>query len=133
VRAQVINLMRRLQREFGLTYLFIAHDLAVVRHISDRVAVMYLGEIVEIAEKTSLFAHPRHPYTRALMAAVPVPQPGRPRDRAVLTGEVPSPIDPPTGCRFHTRCPLAEEKCRHVAPQLRTIATDHRVACHLAT
>ena len=132
VRAQVINLMRALQREFGLTYLFIAHDLAVVRHISDRVAVMYLGKIVEIGGKTSLFARPRHPYTRALMAAVPVPDPARARTRVALTGEVPSPLDPPAGCRFHTRCPLVEDRCRRVSPTLRSVDSDHQVACHLA-
>jgi oligopeptide transport system ATP-binding protein len=133
VRAQVINLMRRLQREFGLTYLFIAHDLAVIRHISDRVAVMYLGEIVEIGERRKIFARPRHPYTQALMAAVPVADPGRARTRIVLPGEVPSPINPPAGCRFHTRCPIAVEKCRREPPQLRAVGDDHQVACHLAT
>jgi oligopeptide/dipeptide ABC transporter ATP-binding protein len=131
VRAQVINLMRRLQREFGLTYLFIAHDLAVVRHISDRVAVMYLGEIVEIGERKKIFARPRHPYTQALMAAVPVADPTRARTRIVLPGEVPSPINPPAGCRFHTRCPLAEERCRREPPTLRPVDQDHQVACHL--
>jgi oligopeptide/dipeptide ABC transporter ATP-binding protein len=132
VRAQMINLMRALQREFGLTYLFISHDLAVVRHISERVAVMYLGQIVEIGDKRSLFARPRHPYTRALMAAVPVPDPARGRTHVTLAGEVPSPLNPPAGCRFHTRCPLAEERCRRVAPALRSVDLDHLVACHLA-
>jgi oligopeptide/dipeptide ABC transporter ATP-binding protein len=132
VRAQVINLMRSLQREFGLTYLFIAHDLAVVRHISDRVAVMYLGQIVEIGHKRSLFVHPRHPYTRALMAAVPVPDPTRARTRVTLAGEAPSPLDPPAGCRFHTRCPQVTERCRRVAPALRPVEQGHQVACHLA-
>lgn len=131
VRAQVINLMRRLQHEFGLTYLFIAHDLAVIRHISDRVAVMYLGQIVEIADKASLFAGPRHPYTQALMAAVPMPRPDRRRDQAVLLGDVPSPINPPSGCRFHTRCPFVMDRCRHNVPALMRVGPDHRVACYL--
>ena len=132
VRAQVINLMRALQQEFGVTYLFIAHDLAVVRHISNRVAVMYLGQIIEIGDRGSLFARPRHPYTRALLAAVPVADPAGARGRVTLAGEVPSPLNPPAGCRFHTRCPLVEERCLHTAPALRTIEQDHQVACHLA-
>jgi oligopeptide/dipeptide ABC transporter ATP-binding protein len=131
VRAQVINLLRRLQREFGLTYLFIAHDLAVVRHISDRVAVMYLGEIVEIAAKTALYAAPRHPYTQALLAAVPIPDPARARQRTLLAGDLPSPIDPPPGCRFHTRCPHAMSRCRAEAPAMRQVGPDHLAACHL--
>ena len=131
VQAQVINLMGDLQEEFGLSYLFIAHDLAVVQHISHRVAVMYLGRVVEIAEQKTLFSNPLHPYTEALLDSVPNPDPSRRRTSPVVGGEVPSPIDPPKGCHFHTRCPLAEERCRIEVPPLRAIAPGHRVACHV--
>jgi oligopeptide/dipeptide ABC transporter ATP-binding protein len=131
VQAQVINLMMDLQGEFGLSYLFIAHDLAVVQHISHRVAVMYLGRIVELADKRDLFASPQHPYTEALLDAVPVPDPDRVRPVEVLPGEVPSPMRPPPGCHFHTRCPYAEERCRIEAPQMREVMPGHFAACHL--
>jgi oligopeptide/dipeptide ABC transporter ATP-binding protein len=131
IRAQIVNLMQDLQREFGLTFLFISHDLAVVRHICDVVAVMYLGKIVEIAAKTSLYKQPLHPYTQALLAAIPIPRPGRRRAAAIISGDVASPIDPPSGCRFHTRCPLVEDICRRVEPRLEARAPGHRVACHL--
>ncbi len=129
IQAQVINLLQDLQRRFGLAYLFIAHDLAVVKHIATRVAVMYLGKIVELADKRALFAEPRHPYTRALLSAIPIPDPSLKRERLVLQGDVPSSHRPPQGCRFHTRCPHARERCRHEEPPLAS-ADSHSVACH---
>jgi oligopeptide/dipeptide ABC transporter ATP-binding protein len=131
VQAQVINLMVDLQEEYGCAYLFIAHDLALVERIADRVAVMYLGRIVETGATAELFRNPLHPYTRALLQAIPVPEPGRPRERAILEGEIPSPTDPPPGCRFHTRCPVAIDVCRRDDPRLREVAPGRRVACHL--
>jgi oligopeptide/dipeptide ABC transporter ATP-binding protein len=131
VQAQVINLLMDLQDEFGLSYLFVAHDLAVVEHISHRVAVMYLGRIVELAETASLFANPQHPYTVALLSAVPVPDPKIARKRIILSGDVPSPVDPPTGCRFHTRCPHALARCRTEVPAMKELAPGHFAACHL--
>jgi len=131
IQAQIINLMQDLQQAFRLTYLFIAHDLGVVKHACDRVAVMYLGRIVELADKDTLYRSPQHPYTRALLAAVPVPRPSAGQALATLEGEIPSPADPPAGCHFHTRCPLAEACCRVEAPALRSVAPGHRVACHL--
>jgi peptide/nickel transport system ATP-binding protein len=132
VQAQVVNLLDDLQRELGLTYVIIAHDLSVVRHVSDRIAVMYLGKVVELADREALYAAPRHPYTVALLSAVPVPDPARRRrhDRVLLTGDVPSPVAPPPGCRFHTRCWKATEVCRSVEPPLAEQAPGHRVACH---
>ena len=133
IQAQVLNLLEELQNEYGLTYLFISHDLGVVRHISDRIIVMYLGKIVEIADKISLFENPQHPYTKALLSAIPVPDPDAKKERIVLKGDVPSPIDPPTGCRFHTRCPFATDKCKKEEPTLRTtdlMKEGHEAACH---
>jgi oligopeptide transport system ATP-binding protein len=133
IQAQVVNLMEELQDKFGLTYLFIAHDLSMVRHICDRVAVMYLGVIVELADRDELYENPLHPYTTALLSAVPIPDPkkDRARQRIILTGDVPSPINPPSGCRFHNRCPLAIERCSQERPEWREAAPNHWVACHV--
>ncbi|MDF1564935.1 MAG: dipeptide ABC transporter ATP-binding protein [Deltaproteobacteria bacterium] len=132
IQAQVINLLRDLQEEFSLTYVFIAHDLKVVEYLSDRVAVMYLGRIVEEASARTLYRAPAHPYTRALLSAVPVPDPTAKSERVVLEGDVPSPLAPPPGCPFHPRCPVAEERCRSEVPATRELGEGHRVACHLA-
>jgi peptide/nickel transport system ATP-binding protein len=135
VKAQIVNLLQDLQKELGLALLFISHDLAIVEHMTHRVAVMYLGKIVEVAPKRSLFAAPKHPYTEALLSAVPVPEPGAARERIILTGDVPSPINPPKGCRFHTRCQYAFDRCRVEEPPLRAVADalgeGHVAACHL--
>ena len=132
IQAQVLNLLEDLQDEFHLTYLFIAHDLSVVKHISDRVAVMYLGKIVELAETEELFTHPMHPYTEALLSAVPIPDPDYKKERILLQGDVPSPINPPSGCYFHPRCPYAKEICSKEAPKFVDMGGDHYVACHFA-
>lgn len=131
VQAQVINLLKKLQRELGLTYIFIAHDLGVVRHISDRVIVMYLGKVAEVADKRTLFDRPQHPYTKALLSAIPIPDPKIKRTRIPLVGDVPSPINPPTGCPFHTRCPFVMDRCRSELPGLHELDKGQRVACHL--
>jgi len=130
IRSQILNLLRDLQQRLGLAYIFVSHDLAVVKHIADRVAVMNLGHIVETADAETLFASPRHPYSRALLSAIPVPTPGAKRSRMVLEGEMPSPIDPPSGCRFHTRCPFAIDRCRIELPQLLPSTAGHLTACH---
>jgi len=131
IQAQVINLLMELQNQFHLTYLFISHDLSVVRHISDRVAVMYLGKIVEIAPSKIIYALPRHPYTEALLAAIPIPDPSIRRKRIVLEGDIPSSTHPPSGCRFHNRCPLRSTDCSSEEPSLKEVGPDHQVACHL--
>jgi peptide/nickel transport system ATP-binding protein len=134
VKAQIVNLLSDLQDELGLALLFISHDLAIVEHLTHRIAVMYLGKIVEIADRTTLFARPRHPYTRCLLSAVPVPDPTAKRDRIILSGDVPSPINPPSGCRFHTRCPYVFDRCRVEEPVLREMpegGPGQRAACHL--
>ncbi|MGG4035968.1 oligopeptide/dipeptide ABC transporter ATP-binding protein [Paenibacillus cisolokensis] len=130
VQSQVLNLLMKLQKELGLTYLFIAHGLNVVRHISDRVGVMYLGKLVEVSQTEDLFAHPLHPYTAALLSAIPKPHPRAKKERIVLQGDVPSPANPPSGCRFHPRCPFAREKCKAEIPPLEEIAPNRQVACH---
>ncbi len=132
IQSQVLNILKDLQVEFGLTYLFIAHNLSVVEHVSNRVAVMYLGKMVEMTSREELFRNPLHPYTQALMSAIPVPNPRMKRQRTILKGDVPSPLNPPSGCRFHTRCPVAIEKCSHEEPPFIEVSTDHWVACWLA-
>ncbi|MFM8368333.1 MAG: oligopeptide/dipeptide ABC transporter ATP-binding protein, partial [Chloroflexota bacterium] len=133
IQAQVVNLLEKLQDQLGLTYLFVAHDLSMVRHICDRVAVMYLGVMVELAERDELYENPLHPYTKALLSAVPVPDPRKERERkrVILSGDVPSPINPPSGCRFHPRCPIAVDRCKAEVPEWREIRPGHHVACHL--
>ena len=129
IQSQVLNILKDLQQEFGLTYLFIAHNLSVVEHISNRVAVMYLGKMVELSDRDDLFAQPMHPYTRALMSAIPIPDPTLKRERTILKGDVPSPLNPPSGCRFHPRCPIAVEICSQKDPEFREATADHWVAC----
>jgi oligopeptide transport system ATP-binding protein len=133
IQAQVVNLLEELQEKFDLTYLFIAHDLSMVKHIADRTAVMYLGKVVELATREDLYGNPLHPYTQALLSAVPIPDPvkEKKRERIILKGDVPSPANPPKGCRFHTRCPLAIDVCKEIEPEWREAAPDHWVACHL--
>mgnify|MGYP000032311123 FL=1 len=135
IQAQIINLLEDLQEQFNLTYLFIAHDLSVVRHISDRVGVMYLGHLVEMAERNEIYRNPVHPYTKALLSAVPIPDPvlDAQRERVLLSGEVPSPLNPPSGCVFHPRCPVANDTCSQILPELREVETDHQSACILST
>jgi len=131
VQAQILNLIMDLQRELGLAYLFIAHDLAVIGQVSDRIAVMYLGQIIELASRSELFDHPLHPYTEALLSAILLPNPHQKRQKISLSGEVPSPVEPPLGCRFHTRCPKVMKRCGREQPSLRPLAGDHLVSCHL--
>ena len=131
IQSQIINLLKELQDKFNLTYIFISHDLSVIRHISDSVAVMYLGKIVEIASKNEYFKHPMHPYSKALLSAIPMPDPDIKRERIILEGDVPSPVDPPGGCYFHTRCRYAKKICTTIFPETREISANHFVACHL--
>lgn len=131
VQSQVLNLLKELQHEFELTFLFIAHDLSVVKHMSDRIGVMYLGGLVEVADKNSLYSEPLHPYTQALISAIPEPDPRKKKERIILEGDVPSPIDPPSGCTFHPRCAYAKPECQQVKPTLKEVKPGHRVACHL--
>ena len=131
IQAQIINLLKKLQQERGLTYLFISHDLSVVKYISDKIGIMYLGSMVEFGKKADIFDNPRHPYTQALFSAVPNPNPDEKTERIVLTGDIPSPANPPKGCKFHTRCPKAKEICKHVAPTYKEVAPEHYCACHL--
>ena len=131
IQAQIVNLLKDLQEEFGLSYMLIAHDLAVVEHLCDRIAVMYLGRIVETGDRDAIYNHPAHPYTRALLSAIPVPDPARKTDRILLEGDVPSPMHPPSGCRFHPRCPNVTDRCRTEAPGMRNIGNGHSVGCHL--
>jgi peptide/nickel transport system ATP-binding protein/oligopeptide transport system ATP-binding protein len=133
IQAQIVNLLKDLQQEFGLTYLFISHDLGVIEHVCDRVAVMYLGKIVELADAEQLYTQPRHPYTEALLNAVPIPDPQRVRQHQILSGEIPSPIDPPNGCHFHPRCPYAKEICRQEYPPLTEQVPGHQAACHFSS
>lgn len=131
IQSQVLNLLQDLQEEYGLTYLFISHDLSVVEHISDRIGVMYLGALVETADKDTLYDRPLHPYTQALLSSVPVPDPKQKKERIILKGDLPSPVNPPTGCRFHTRCPSCMEVCKQITPVFREVEPGHQVACHL--
>jgi len=131
IQSQILNLLKRLQKDFNLTYLFIAHNLSVVEHISDRVGVMYLGKIVEMAPREEIYRNPGHPYTQALISAIPVPVPEKKRDRIILSGDVPSPLNPPSGCRFHTRCPFVMDQCRKEIPRILEVRKDHYVACWL--
>ena len=131
VQSQVLNLMQELQEKYKLTYLFISHDLSVVKHISDRVSVMYLGKVVEMAEKNKLYDNPLHPYTKALLSAIPIPDPEVKQERIILEGDVPTPINPPTGCNFHPRCRYAKPECSQQEPKLNDVGGEHFVACHL--
>jgi len=132
IQSQILNLLKDLQEQYNLTYVFIAHDLSVVEHISDRVGVMYLGRLVELADRDGLFGGPLHPYTKALLSAVPIPDPTLKRDRIILKGDIPSPADPPSGCTFHTRCPFAQQSCKDQVPEFRELGKGHFVACHFA-
>lgn len=132
IQSQILNLLKDLQKQYNLTYVFISHDLSVVEHISDRVGVMYLGRFVELTDRDTLFKKPLHPYTKALLSAVPIPDPTLKRERILLTGDIPSPANPPSGCTFHTRCPFAQQKCKEQAPEFRELQKGHYVACHFA-